>query len=110
MAKWSGKIGFALSVEDPDAPSVWKLEVIEKPYYGEILTNKQRIQSSQDSTIDDVVFTNEISVLANAFLMENYTRMLYITYMGVRLKIYGAELKYPRVTLTTGGKYDGTDN
>ena len=44
MAKWYGSIGFAEQVEIE--PGIWDSGIIEKLYYGDVISNRWRRQSS----------------------------------------------------------------
>jgi hypothetical protein len=104
MAKFYGNIGFVKSVETE--PGVWEEETIERPYYGDIIRPITRFQSS-GGVNDDVVISNNISVIADPFANENFQYMKYIVLMGAKLKVNTAELQYPRILLSVGGVYNG---
>lgn len=104
MAKFYGNIGFVKSVETE--PGVWEEETIERPYYGDITRPITRFQSS-GGVNDDVVISNNISVIADPFANENFQYMKYIVLMGAKLKVNTAELQYPRILLSVGGVYNG---
>ena len=44
MAKWFGKIGYAETVEE--RPGVWMEKITEHEYFGDVLRNSRRLQSS----------------------------------------------------------------
>ena len=62
MAKFYGNIGYAQMVEKK--PGVWKEEIITHPYYGELVRNTRRLQSS-DQLNDNITIANEISIIAD---------------------------------------------
>lgn len=104
MAKISGVIGYSMSFET--APGVWKPSVIERPYYGDLLKNTRRLQST-DKVNDDVTIGNEVSIVADPYANENFHSMLYIQFMGAKWKITNIEVQYPRLILSLGGLYNG---
>lgn len=104
MAKFHGKIGFGISTETK--PGVWKDEISEKNYYGDIVN--QRFQNQPSGNVnDDLTIANEISIVADKFAYEHFNAMKYVTYMGTKWKIRSIEVKYPRLILSTGGVYNG---
>ena len=102
--KYSGKIGFSTYTET--APGVWKDVITEHPYYGDILQNHMRPKSS-DNVNDDIVVSNEISIISDPFARENFHSIKYVWYMGVRWKITSVDVQYPRLKLTLGEVYNG---
>lgn len=106
MAKFYGKIGYSISVEDP--PGVWTPTVITRYYRGDIIKNNQRWQNGgSDKVNDDFNISNRISVLADPFAFANFASMKYVEFMGTPWKITDAEIEYPRIILTIGGVYNG---
>lgn len=103
MAKFYGAIGYAETVETK--PGVWEEQITERPYYGELVRNTRRLQSTEHLN-DDVNAANEISIVADPFANENFHRMRYAAFMGARWKITSVEVQYPRLILTIGGVYN----
>lgn len=105
MAKFYGKIGFAATQEDlPDEPGIWTGKV-ERVYYGDVMrTTKNAVGTDKVNT--DIEIRNELSIVADPFLMNNFSDILYVEFMGVKWKVSGVEIKFPRLILTTGGKYN----
>lgn len=104
MAKFYGEIGYAQTVEVE--PGVWEEKFISRSYYGEVLRNTRRLQSSQHLN-DDINISNEISIIADPYANENFHSMRYIQYMGAKWKILNVDVQYPRLNLTIGGVYNG---
>lgn len=104
MSKWFGYIGYGHTVET--APSVWTEKIVEvREYYGDILRNARRLQTSSEKLNDDILITNQISIVCDPYAMENFCSMRYATFMGTKWKITDVEVSYPRMTLTLGGVY-----
>lgn len=103
MAKFYGNIGYAESVET--APGVWKEQITERAYYGDLTRNTRRLQSSSQLN-DDINVANEISILADPFAYQNFHSMRYADFMGAKWKISTVEVQYPRLILTIGGVYN----
>ena len=56
---------------------------------------------------DNVVISNQISIIADPFAMSNFHNIKYVEYMGTRWKITSVDVQYPRLLLTLGGVYNG---
>ena len=104
MAKFYGKVGYGISKET--APGVWVDEIVERPYYGELVRNTRKMQTS-DKVIDDINIANEISILADPFARDNFQYMRYVEFMGVKWKVTTIEVQFPRLILSIGGLYNG---
>lgn len=104
MGKWFGKIGYAVTEET--TPGVWVEQITERNYYGDIIRNTRRLQTS-DKLNDDINVSNEISIVADPFARENFHAMRYIEFMGTRWKVSSVEVQYPRLILSLGGEYNG---
>lgn len=102
MAKFYGPVGYADTGETRSG--VWEEQITERMYSGELIRNTRRLQGAE-SLNDDVNIANEISIVADPFAYQNFYRMRYIGYMGVKWKISNVEVQYPRLILTIGGVY-----
>ena len=104
MAKFYGAIGYAKTVET--MPGVWTEQITERDYYGDVIKNSRRLQSS-DKVNDDINISNQISIVADPYAINNFHSMRYAEFMGAKWKISDVEVQYPRLLLTLGGLYNG---
>lgn len=104
MAKWYGKVGFGLSEET--SPGVWKPNIIERRYAGDIFKTASKMVSS-DSQNDDIRISNEIRILADPFANLNFHSIRYVEFMGTLHKVDNVSVQYPRLILSVGGVYNG---
>lgn len=104
MAKFFGTIGFAETVEIQ--PGVWKEEITEHSYYGDLTRNTRRLESS-GGVNDNINVANNISIVADPFAIQNFHSMRFVEFMGVRWKITNVEVQHPRLILTIGDQYNG---
>lgn len=102
MAKYFGKIGYA-EIEQT-SPGVWKEQIVEREYYGDLIRNTRRLQAA-DKVNDDINISNEISIIADPYAMSNFHSIRYAEFMGAKWKISSVEVSYPRLILTLGGLY-----
>lgn len=103
MAKFYGKVGFLRTEES--APDVYSEVLTERLYKGDVIRNQKRYQSSE-SLNDDVVLSNNISIVADNYANENVFAIRYVIYKGVPWKVTNAEIQRPRIILTLGGRYN----
>lgn len=104
MAKWYGPIGYAETVEV--RPGVYKDEITEREYSGDLLQNSRSLQSANQLN-DDINVANKISIVADPFAYQNFHSMKYVEFMGAKWKITRVEVNHPRLILTIGGVYNG---
>lgn len=103
MAKWHGNIGYVETMEVQ--PGIWKEQVIERQYYGDVTRNTRSLQQS-DGVNDNVNISNNISIIADPYANENFHNMRYAQFMGTNWKITNIEVQYPRLILTIGGLFN----
>lgn len=106
MAKFSGMIGYAILTEREG--SIWEDEIIEKPYFGDVIRHSARFESA-DQLNDNVKLNDEISIVADSFAYKNSHLMRYVTYLGIKWKITNMSIGRPRITLAIGGVYNGPE-
>lgn len=104
MAKFYGTIGYVKTVETE--PGMWEEQKTERQYYGELVKNARRLESS-GGVNDNINISNEVSIVADPYAYENFHAMRYIKFMGAKWKISNVEVRYPRLILTIGGVYNG---
>lgn len=104
MAKFYGLIGYAVLEET--TPGVWEDRIVEHSYYGDVLRNNRKLQTSNQLN-DNIVVSNEISILSDPFANENFHFIRYVTFMGTKWKVTNVDVQYPRLILTLGEVYNG---
>lgn len=106
MARFSGKIGFVITHEKPDDPGIWITETVEYQYFGDVNRSSRRWSPSSEQINDNLNISNQLSIVADTFLYDNFSCMKYVVYMGARWKITNVEITRPRMTITIGGLYN----
>ncbi len=107
MTKWFGKIGF--SVTEEIKPGIWKNHIVEKSYRGDMKKVSRRWQNGT-SLNDDITISNELSIVADPYILENLTYNKYVLYQNVKWKITTISPDRPRMTLTLGGIYNENES
>lgn len=106
--KYSGKIGFW--IDDVEIrPGVYKSEIVEKPYRGDITRTSQRWKSTENLN-DDLMVNNRISIIADLYLNNHISSIKYITFMGNKWKVSSIEINYPRVIIDMGEVWNGVNS
>lgn len=104
MAKWYGKIGY-IKTEEVE-PGVWLPQITERQYFGDILRNSSK-WSTSSKVIDDLNVSNQISIVADPFALQNFQTIKYVEFMGALWDVTSVEVQYPRLILIVGGVYNG---
>ena len=104
MGKWFGRIGYAEQLET--TPGVWEEKIVERDYYGDVVRNYRKLESSGEVN-DSINVSMEISIVADPYAIQNFHAMRYIEYMGSLWKLSNVEVNYPRLILQIGGLYNG---
>lgn len=106
MAKFHGVIGYAVTSET--SPGVWEEQISERHYYGELVRNSSKLQTS-DQLNDNVNVACEISIVSDPYAIQNFHSIRYVEFMGTNWKVTSVEVRYPRLILTLGGIYNGDE-
>lgn len=104
MAKFFGEIGFATQVET--SPGIWEDQIVEKQYYGDVFRESRRF-STTEQVLDKINLSNQISILADGYVVDNIQNLRYVRWLGGLWKISYVELKFPRLVLEMTGVYNG---
>lgn len=102
--KFAGMVGYETLSEV--RPSVWQQTIVERKYRGDVNRVSRRFQSVEKVN-DDVVISNEIEILADAFAFENFQNIKYVTWMGTKWTVNTVTVEPPRLILEIGGVYNG---
>ena len=104
MAKWFGKIGFENQSET--APGVHTNKITERDYYGDVIRNTRRLQSTGQVN-DDISISNEISIVADPYAMNSFHSIRWVEFMGAKWKAVSVDVQYPRLTISLGEVWNG---
>lgn len=104
MNKWYGNIGFSDTVEYE--PGAWETQTIDRPYYGDVLSNRWKRQNS-GGVNDDINLSNQISIVSDPYAVQHCSKITYVEFMGEKWKVTDVEVQYPRLILTIGGVFNG---
>lgn len=103
MGKFYGEVCYSDSVET--SPGIFRnAEKIVK-YYGDTQELRSGWVSQSNSTLDNCTMNLTIRICADAYAYENWQKIKWVNYNGVKLKVTGVTPKRPRLVLSVGGVY-----
>ena len=105
MSNFYGSFGFSVSTKT--APGVFTPSITERQYKGDVLSNTRRYEAQTNSTNDDLLINNKISILSDSFTDKNIGHIIYVIYENTKWKVTNVEIERPRLILTLGGVYNG---
>lgn len=106
MARFYGEVGFGESAETPSDSGIWVDEITERDYQGDVIRNVKNLETS-DNLNDDITVSNSISIVADQHAIDNFIKIRYVMWAGVRWTVTSVEVRSPRLILTLGRVYNG---
>ena len=107
MARFYGKIGFLKQEEESSQyPSRYKPTIEERFYSGTLVKNYAK-QQTAEKTVDDFGINNDISIVADAYALNNFSSMKYVEFMGTLWEVQSVTVTHPRLRISIGGVYHG---
>lgn len=104
--KFSGNVGF-WEGEEETIPGIWQPKLVERHYTGEMTQLSKAWQMSSNQQNDEYKLNMQISILSDLYARNNYDSISYVEWNGKKWKVTSITIKYPRINLTLGGKYNG---
>jgi len=105
MAKFYGKVGYAVRAVEGNE-GIWEDEMVERHLYGDVTRNTRRLVTGEDVN-SDITTSNSISVVADAYALNNTFAIRYVEWMGSLWQVTDVEVQAPRLILRLGGVYNG---
>jgi hypothetical protein len=104
MSRCFDKVGYELPGSTVNG--VWTAGITERDHYGEVLDATRSLEPSEKVN-DDFRLQNRISIVADAFALENFAYIKYVFWMGTRWTVNTVKIERPRLILSLGGVYHG---
>lgn len=105
MARFYGVVGYIETKETK--PGVWTEVVTERTYQGDVIRDSRTLQNSGNVN-DNIIVSNQISVVADAYAYQNFHAIRYVVWNGIKWKASTVDVStYPRMIMTLGGVYNG---
>lgn len=103
--KFYGAVGFNMGMKE-SSPGVSVPSIEEHLYSGDVLEINRRWIGSEYLN-GNVDVSNQISILADPFALQQFQQIRYVQWMGALWKVTSIKVQYPRLILTIGGVYNG---
>lgn len=103
--RYYGLIGFGQTVNQ-DGDDMWREEITERPYMGDVVKRTYNMQSA-DKLTKDVQVNMQISIVADEFAADFMHLIRYAEWRGVRWQVVAVDPQFPRLVLSLGGVYNG---
>ncbi|OLU39743.1 DUF7253 family protein [Ileibacterium valens] len=97
--KYYGRICFSETVET--SPGVWTESYTIRNYFGDVVRRSSRYTPGQ-SINDNISITNDISIVADQFALNNFYNIRWIEFANSKWKITSVEVEPPRLILSIG--------
>ena len=107
MTKFYGKVGYIEMAETK--PGVWRPVETLQEYYGEWTRYTSKFQVSSAGTNDNVNVANELSIVADPYAIQHFSNIRFVEFMGAKWTVTAVEPKHPRIILTIGGLWNGSE-
>lgn len=105
MARFYGIVGYIETKETK--PGVWTEVITERNYQGDVIRDSRTLQNSGNVN-DNIIVSNQISVVADAYAYQNFHAIRYVVWNGIKWKASTVDVStYPRMIMTLGGVYNG---
>lgn len=104
------EIGYRVTYEKLDengvGHGVWIEDITKRNYKANIIKNYSR-NSEGESINDNNLLADNVSIVADAFALTNFTSIIYCKVMGVKWKVASVDAtNRPRLIITLGGLYN----
>lgn len=106
MARFHGKVGYGIAVEDPPGSGVHKDRLTEHSYFGDVVDSSRKLDVTEKIT-GDISVNKTISIVADAYANDHFMWIKYVEWAGVLWVVTSVEPKRPRLILSLGSVYNG---
>lgn len=106
MARFHGVVGYGMTEQSPAGSGIWVDEIVEQPYYGDVIRNTRKLEEG-DHLNQDITVQNSISIVADQYAIEHFFLIKYVEWMGTRWTVSSVEVQSPRLLLRLGSVYNG---
>ena len=107
MARYYGKVGYGVTIENPSGSGVWIDSITEVNYYGDVVRNTRALEGGGEKLNDDITVGNSISIVADEYAINNFLNIKYVEWSGVLWTVTSVEVRSPRLILSLGKVYNG---
>lgn len=106
MPRFHGEVGYGNSVQDPPGSGIWVDDITEFSYTGDVIRNTRKLDDGE-SLNNDITVANSISIVADEYALEHFSKIKYVKWAGVLWSVTTVEVRSPRLILNIGSVYNG---
>lgn len=106
--KFCGEVVFLVGEEEIE-PGIWKPKLEIRRYVGDILRYNKRNNIADKQNVD-ITISNQISILSDLYMQQNYSTIRYIVWNGVKWSVSSIDINHPRITFELGGVYNENED
>lgn len=106
--KFCGEIAFLVDEVEVE-PGIWKPKLVIRTYIGDILRYTKRNNIGDKQNVN-ITISNQISILSDLFMQQNYSTIRYIVWNGVKWSVSSIDINHPRITFELGGVYNENED
>lgn len=104
--RFFGKVGYGESTETSPGSGVWRDDMTERSYRGDVVRNTRRLEEGQGLN-DNLRVNNSISIVADDHAIKHFFQIKYVVWEGVYWTVDSVEVRSPRLVLSLGEVYNG---
>jgi len=104
--RFCGEVGYGETVESPAGSGIWKDIITEHNYMGDVVRASRRLESGEGIN-SDISVGNSISVVADPYVVQNFSKIKYVLWNGTRWKVTSVEIKERRLIMELGEVWNG---
>lgn len=106
MARFYGKVGYGESLETPPDSGIYKMNITEIEYFGDVVRDVSKLGPGENLN-DDIMISNNFSIMADEYAIAHFSKIKYVEWSGELWTVTSVESKPPRLLLITGKVYNG---
>lgn len=104
--RFYGVVGYGDSVETAPGSGVWRDEITEQTFYGDVLRDTRQLIDGIGVN-ENITVGNRISILADPSAFEDFDKIKYVEWNGKLWTVPDVEVDRPRLILSIGSVYNG---
>lgn len=104
--KFNGVVGFSITEETSPGSGVFEEVITTRAFVGDIIRDGRTLDGSSQ-VLPNVNVNNRISIVGDAYAIENLSHIRYIVWKNVAWSVKSYEISYPRIILSISGVYNG---
>lgn len=104
MSKFRGKIGFFTGELIESSPGVYREEINERYYRGDVTKVSRRV--AKEGIHGDISVNHQISIVGDAYALGMFYNIRYVEWQGVKWLVNTIEVSRPRIILYIGSEFE----